>query len=369
MKKQKNKKFITLRNCCLAGLYCLCGLLVSCSGSVIDKPDPDEPTLKDIGFKILEDRTRAQSATKNNLKNISVFGYYMGEVDWADWNEGVDLDLIADYFCNLVLEKENSWSYTPPRYWPEIPNQISFFAYSPYVVTADAEGQPADLSGSALIPYPALPTQKGKPTVAYNVPNDIMDQVDLLWSSSLDRTETTAKVDFRMKHALTQITFAAELVDDGSDKEDYTAIIDKISISGVFEKGTLNLENGSWTIDYTDELETDEIYILEDELENGTLTSSAPEVDNCLSAEAGSLMLLPQELDENATLKIFLTFLNKDNDPVKESTVTASLLDLGETWEPNKSITYKLLISEEYITINASTASWQTGYGYGEIDL
>ncbi|MEG2865950.1 MAG: fimbrillin family protein, partial [Mucinivorans sp.] len=92
-----------------------------------------------------------------------------------------------------------TWHCDPPQYWPPAASgSLSFFAYAPYA--------PAGLTFSAA-------TAKGTPTLTYQTPEAVDEQVDLLFAAPAYNQvySSTDNVPMNFTHILSAITFSAKL--------------------------------------------------------------------------------------------------------------------------------------------------------------
>ena len=346
--------------------FCCCILLfASCSKDYsIEVRETGEP-IRFSGTVF----TKASVTDQSNLNKIGVFGYYTGMERWEWSAANIPGNLKPDYFLNEPVTKNGSlWSYDAdfPRYWPaDTRNKVSFFAYAPY----DGTG-PEDISFVEL--YPAVIAETGVPMLAYAVPVDVFDQVDLLWGACLDRdkNDNGGTVIFDMNHALTKISFSAHMSSDllGSDN---TIEITEITISGVYNDGVLNLTNGQWTLEPT----TGNFTLGGSHLENTLFDSkfigdpmdgnvrndykSRPVIkDDCY------LMMLPQQMTNNSILSITLDITTVSIAAVTRTETLSfnfPLLDasIKSVWEPGKSIEYNFTLKHGIVDFDINVLPWE----------
>jgi hypothetical protein len=291
------------------------------------------------------------------LENIGIYGYYTGVERWWWASTNIAGSLSPDYFCNKKLEKPN-WRYSPLKYWPIDPMyKISFFAYSPHTATTDASGTPLDLSGEMIAPYPATDSQRGLPTLRYRVPEDITEQVDLLWAAETDRDIEHTPVVFNMRHALTKITFAAQFADETEAAKGFKVAVTRISIDGVRGEGTFDLTSGSWS--FAPGVTADKSFVVEGgDLRPGSVVQDNMDVRYWLSDDAGALMMIPQDL-RGAALNFDLEYNNGYGD-ITRVPMTFDLDDYPP-WRPGVAIEYKILARAGFITVNTTMTNWVTG--------
>ena len=218
------------------------------------QPTPEEPEELEIRFglrgtNVTEVVSRGTTITLDDIPNVGLYGYYTANERWTWSADNQPAALKPNYFCNETLQKSGvsgaySWSYQGvPRFWPpDTSNKVSFFAYSPYVETVDGEGNPIDLTGQAVVPYPAIASETGFPTLRYTLPANIANHIDVLRAANIDMTKYGADgiaataddgmVPMIMEHALTQITFSAEYA-NADDEENYTVLINSVALTGI----------------------------------------------------------------------------------------------------------------------------------------
>ena len=143
-----------------------------------------------------------------------------------------------DFMCNLKASKGSS-VYETTTYWPSSETNIRFYAYAPY--SADADG--ITLSSASVA---------GVPTLAYEVPEDVADQSDLL-AMLCDETASAAHTSpqaMELHHLLKAVCFkTGDNMDAGT--------INKITLKNIKYKGTYTFpsstpwtsDKGSWAID------------------------------------------------------------------------------------------------------------------------
>ena len=340
---------------------CFVLLFASCSKDSIEEIETGVP----IRFSGTVS-TKASVIDQSNLNMIGVFGYYTGTESWEEVASAMPGGL-PNYFLNEPVAKNGSiWSYDEdyPRYWPaDTRNKISFFAYAPY------EG---DSGFSLLELYPTNATEDGEPRLTYSVPGNALDQLDLLWGASIDKTKDNdgGTVIFDMNHALTKISFSALMSSDllGSDN---TIEITEITIAGVYNDGELFLSNGQWTLEPT----TGNFTLDGSHLENTLFDSkfigdpmdgnvrndykSRPVIkDDCY------LMMLPQQMTNNSILSITLDITTVSIAAVTRTETLSfnfPLLDasIKSVWEPGKSIEYNFTLKHGFVDFDVNVRSWE----------
>lgn len=359
-------------------------LALPLAGCIGDEHAP-EPAVADqeIRFGVSGDAaTRGFDTTLDDLPQVGIYGYYTATERWEWLAANRPSALKPNYFTNEQLLKSGapgaySWSYEGlPRFWPpDTRNKVSFFAYAPYEATIDTNGDPVDLEaqGKAIVPYPAVPTDKGVPVVRYTVPSTVKEHIDLLWGARRDMTRLGIDEDpvavaddnivpVQMGHALTKITFSAQYADP-DDADDYIVKVQSISIAGIHNTGVLRLDTGEWSFDdaaakpgYTVvKAELDPTVIADGNLVYKLLNNTGP-----ADGHVGSLMMIPQPLD-NANLVVNLVFTELQSGMDTETPVSFSLRDTAPKWQSGLAIDYRILIKGGFITVHTSMENWHTG--------
>lgn len=256
-----------------------------------------------VGFSVYTSRSVTRSGYEGKLDGtqlmkseengggFGVFGYY---TDMQDY----DLQLSkANFMYNQgVFYSNNQWTYTPVKYWPneygsdaqsQDIDKVSFFGYAPYVKVDPTTGKVSDLTTTGITAV-SRNTNTGDPMVWYVSNFNLQKQVDLCWAvvgsnvdgswpiiqdNGIQQLEAgfpwlnvqrpkgvsydDQKMKFTFKHALAQLNIQidadADLVqhDDDSDILDTDAeskpntkiYVRSVTINGLANKGTLNLNN------------------------------------------------------------------------------------------------------------------------------
>ncbi|MCR4572064.1 MAG: fimbrillin family protein [Bacteroidales bacterium] len=233
-----------------------------------------------MDFGIYMPQTKAGAAgTMDNAKlqstGFGVFAY----VQPGNYDSSLKPNFM---FNEKVSYSDPNWTYAPVKYWPNQlggsdAQKVSFFAYAPYVETADGtEGIVALYDGSS----------PGDPTVTYKVSNDLDKNVDLVWGVSnggtwqnvagftnpvteglpylnLQKPTVGTKVTFKFFHALAQLNLTAvgayNVLTAGSTPKDGVKVTIKevvLTVPGMYDSGVLNLNNtdpkkARWTVPAT----------------------------------------------------------------------------------------------------------------------
>ena len=166
----------------------------------------------------------------------------------------------------------------------------------------------------------------GMPQITCRIKDAVASQVDLLECVSEDYpgdgSTAGAGVSLTFRHALTAVTFRVN--DFGM-----AGTVKSVTLSGVKRYGKHVVGSGVWT-----DLSENASYAF-----TGLNTAFAATGETAITSGSNTLILLPQQLGENALLTVVMTLGNS------EKTLTASLA--GQVWEPGKKITYTIAPSED----------------------
>lgn len=276
--------------------------------------------------------TRAGETGALNLDGLQKtgFGVFAFNTGSDNYSSG---SFTPDFMYNQSVGYNNSsWTYTPVKYWPADGSKLSFFAYAPYVSSADASSETGITAMSSN-------TSAGDPTLGYHLAENC-NNVDLLWGVDVDgnpltnQTVTSSAVKFYFRHALTRIGGAAEDASvgltvalnagSGYDSQNTRVTISQIRLeqiglestsdaaqtSSVYTSGTFNLYSGSWS--------------------DGSLTAVSDDSSSPYSqliSVADSVSTLNAQASLNTNIAELVGTTNSDG----SKTVTWSLLPKGVT--------------------------------------
>ena len=208
-----------------------------------------------------------------------------------------------------ATQSGGKWVVGSGKYWPGASKKVSFFAYAPYSDANDTKG--IVLSSN---------TATGAPKITYTVPSAAANQSDLLVATALDINGSgTSSPSLAFSHALCGVKFAVGSM-EGITK------ITKIAISGVYNKGTLEIGGSAWNVE-----SSTSNYII-DKNSNPINVSGKNDLD--ITSGDDLLFLMPQTVPSGATLTITA-------DGKEYSTTIAN-----ESWEMGAMVTYKLSINK-----------------------
>ncbi len=227
------------------------------------------------------------------------FGVYAYETGTAAF----DIDVPGTAFMDNQ-QVAHDGTYSPIRYWvPE--SNMSFLAYYPH-------------NGAGI-------TYTGGKTLGFIVNNDITSQVDLMYATPLTDKIAGTALNFDFKHALTRVTFSAKLKSGNIPIQ-----ITKIEISGVKNKGNLDITSGTWS-------DFDGVGTYTFTLDN--IISSSTIATDFTELTSQTQLLLPQTLDNNAKVTISYHYGSHEE--------TKSFPLAGREWCRNIPVNYTILLSKD----------------------
>lgn len=206
--------------------------------------------------------TKANSVTSENFHKsfgLTAFKYS------GDWTEA----LSPNYIYNEQITEESNW--TSSHTWPGSFFNIKFFAYAPYGC------KNLTLSGEDYC---------GTPLMTYEVPDKAEDQTDLTVATSGELSGASIPAtSLSFSHIMTGVRIlTGENIIPGK--------ITKISINGIYGKGTYSYATNSWEPDAIKSFTQD------------TNIQISGNAGQSIMDEAQTYMLMPQTLPEGATLTI-----------------------------------------------------------------
>lgn len=215
------------------------------------------------------------------------------------------------FFANEDAVKNGAtWTTTTPYYWPTVQGSTLTFRA---MAGMDAEGVTA--APSALTP--------GELEIDYKVPPQASAQNDLMLAATGRLNTPGQPVQLQFKHLCAAVKFVF-----GNEMQPGT--LKSISLSGIKDRGRFTTEWNEITGDATFTINVDKA------------TSESVTAGGAITTDNNTLMMLPQQLGDNATL----TVVFQDNITGRERTMTASLK--GQTWRQGKTTVYHIGITPDY---------------------
>jgi hypothetical protein len=213
----------------------------------------------------------------------------------ADENKGNSWSTEINNETASYSTASNIWQTSATHYWPGANSTVNFYAYYPTSISSSI----SHTAGSS-------------PVFSYTVPDNTMDQTDILTSSktgvagdSYDQTP----IDF--KHILAAVNF--QVGTNGMPSGTITGV----TLNNIQYKGTYSL-NGTWTPNTTDKKSFSQI------------VTASTNAGTTITSGTTTFMMMPQTLGSDANITI--TYSNG-------GTLTKTITG---TWEAGKAYTYNL---------------------------
>ncbi len=306
---QKNDKMQNMKRIFIVAITALA--VAGCSKEPPD--DQGKGGTSDIVAFSTDGGTRGTPITDvSQLEDIGTFGYYTGQSVWTE------ASLPGLMFDQRLYRDGAEWKYdgVEPVEWPGVvvSDLFTFYAYSPYATAENGIVVQGDASTGGI------------PTLTYTVPTDVTKQPDLM--VAVPRVDivkpASGYVSLTMQHALTTIGF--QVAGNGEQ-------ITGFSVSGVSMTGTLKMDGGNIVWTNLDTPPTADFSASINYDDGQSYYTATPAMSTDLMKGDGYLMMIPQELDDNAVLVV--TYADG-------STLEANI-DPHE-WLPGKKIVYELTI-------------------------
>ena len=268
--------------------------------------------------------TKGQPITAGNYsEDVGIYGFeYTGT--WAD--------TITPKFANIKASLGNDGYYnlSEPQYWPGKEYTMRFYGYAPYGYSK------IDASGG---------TTKGSPALTVSVPQDALEQEDVIVATPEERAgNCKSDVHLNMHH----IMCGVEITVDGSTFEEST--LTKVELTGLKSEGIYRMQDSTWT-----ETSGSQTCYL-----NTSYTIGENSAERNMGKDS-TFMLMPQALgDSNA---VVLTISNNGKENTLKKSVGGINLSAGKI--------LKLYISKEEAvwdtTIVANAITKSVGSGEEEV--
>ncbi len=236
-----------------------------------------------------------------DLNSFGVYAFYYKTADASPMT----------FFSNEAAVKTGgTWTTTTPYYWPTVQGSTLTFRA---MAGMDAQGVTAAPSASA----------PGELEIAYTVPSQASAQSDLMLATTGRLNTPGQPVQLQFKHLCAAVKFVF-----GNEMQPGT--LKSISLSGIKDRGRFTTEWNEITGDATFTINVDKA------------TSESVTAGEAITTDNNTLMMLPQQLGDNATL----TVVFEDNFTGRERTMSASLK--GQTWRQGKTTVYHIGITPDY---------------------
>lgn len=264
--------------------------------------------------------------SRANGSEEPVIGIFAYQVPGVDSDTKPTYDPTAEK-VSVFMNNVNSSDYAQSaekKYWPGGGSWLQFYGYKPY---CDSETSVAGLS---------LSTVGNNPTFTYSVPTAVGSQSDLMVAAT-DMLHGThcKKIELQLQHILSKVQVKVGNIPSGTVKS--------ISFENIYCNATYSFVTGSWELTVKDEKKEKNNYIQE---------SPITDVDSKIIGEP--FHFLPQELSEDAKIKIVLSVITADPNSsdenatrTKEYTVSKKIKDFKDTWAKDKQYTYVITTPQQ----------------------
>ena len=218
------------------------------------------------------------------------------------------------YMDDVATKTGTNWVPSKVYYWPGSNRQLRFLAWAPTDAT-----------------FQSVPNNPKATTLQYTTPAEAKNQRDIVaaatgFISNPSNDATCTPVGLQFKHLCTAVIIK-------TGKTMTAGTIKSVSLKGVKNSGTYDMENSVWTLNNS----TSDFTISP----NKTTTSTTPN-GTYLNAGESTFMLLPQTLGADSKLEVAF----HDNISGNDRILSASLN--GAEWPMGKTVTYRLSITPEY---------------------
>lgn len=234
--------------------------------------------------------TPINSVTDATFNSIGILGYHTSNSFAATATPS------SDFLANVALNKTgtNQWNFSKTYLWPQT-GKISFFGYTPYA--SDANGIVVD------------PIQGATPYLSYTVPTSAANQPDLMVAiPQMDLFKTMVPLQFT--HALACIGFDVS----GEDTP-----IEYIGIKNVYTSGKLILSMANKAPQWQDLIGmSGDLYKIGLIPDAEARNPSTP-----VMATNGYLMMIPQDLSDDAAIVVKFQGIDPKEIPLKKAGTSA----------------------------------------------
>ncbi len=237
-----------------------------------------------IEFRTVTNKTRATEMNGDNIGDFRVSA--IKDATKADF----------DFMLNTaVINTGGAWGYSPKKFFPSNPVDLSFYAYSP--------------SGSVNVASMATTAGTDEAKIVYTVPLNAKkkaqdkDPEDFLVAATQAQSGT---INMKFQHALSIATFAAKNENTGA-----TFIVDSIKLDNLANTGTLTAVAATPTFAWSGLGDQDKVYAAS--LPAAGVSVLPGKTGQLTSANEG-LMILPQAVNTSTATSLNVYFNAVDGD-------------------------------------------------------
>lgn len=306
----------------------LCGLC-SCSDSIVDIPTPPDNAPAAISFERVD--------TRAGLADIQANGFGV----WATTSSTANNSAAILTNEKVYLNADGNWTYDNTRYWLD---DCKFYFFAMYPYSTD----------NSLIEELRL-TQEGVNYTGYTMAVTTPAAADYDPLIATNYTDTSVEgfattVPLTFEHLMTKINLKIEQDFDKDSEFDY--YVSKVTITGVKGSGTLfampygdGIYRG-WNFENATPITFEKSYATPEPLRDLSLAN--PQIT--LTVFGDGLLLIPQEIAANS-IRVRVDYYY-DIDPTDNEYGDAKYVEayvpVSPLWESNKSISYKIALSEKF---------------------
>ena len=334
---------------------------VSCTKSDIVDTKFDEA----ISFESYIGRdamTKASVITTGNVGQVYVYGYYTGA---ANWDGSMTANLWSPLALGVTDAGVGQIADKDKKYWTSADDKYTFLAYAPAPVASTDE-----TPGNGLTV--AVDPTNG-PTLTYNVPNTLEDQIDLLYATpQINRTKNTwgtttnlnGVVALGMNHALSRVTVKAK---DAETTDLFKFDVKEITLSGNFyTSGNIVLGDGVWSEKDGEENKTTYVFHRNATLNDDGTVKAYVAYDKDHPTELPSdahknyadtdnyLMMIPTDADATLTVKYTTIYEGSESKLITKTFTVANEFVQGKAY----AIQLDFNNDATAITFTVSVAEW-----------
>lgn len=339
-------------------------LLVSCSKGSGEGPGSEPAQAIVFGTAEISKGTPVSGTTLPDGAQFGLFTYRLPAGGGGALPGTVSAGAVAGYMpdnTRLVKQSDNSCTYNPVSYWPQANNdRLKFFAYYPYIAS----------NGSSGVTYSTAPSgNDAYLNLAYTVNDVPMYQVDLMYAVTDELYH--APVPIRFNHALTRVTFSAQL--DVASTDGKTIKISAIRLTGVVKKGTLAVRSvpAVWTLSNAPaDAGNFELSVSNGRLKDVSLPNAAggAAVYVPLLEDLNNLLLLPQS-PTGVGLEVDISVSEGMSETVETNYFSLASLPSTPAWGMADQVNYRITLTRTGANLTGTISPWtDSGSGGGLVE-
>lgn len=310
-------------------------LLAGCGGTLGPAPEQTQIRFEAGSMLLLDD----EPATKSEAYPAGAFGVfaYKGNMNGSNNN------LAPGFMYNVEVTYDGvTYSYLPVRFWPDVTEKLTFWAYSPYAAS------PVLYKAETKTPFSS--TTKGIPDIQYTADG----QTDFLVSDVVKnqtKNSNSGIVVIPFNHALSKVDITVNK-DDPTSK--YTVKLKAVRFDGIYSTGILR--KAGWN----------------DLSDNGDFTvfSGNQTLSTTPSFALDEVMLIPQSFtSDDAKLHVAFSIAPAGGGTERTSACEVPLSEVFEDassrWDKNTQYTLTLtVVPDDPIAFSVEWSDWGSVYNW-----